>query len=121
MISSFFFHRKRRILNKAHVDANIQLFRDNYDENPTEDNNHENEIEIDGENMHFVVDGTIPVYTNYRKHSTSHIGFYKDFTNNSFGHSCVICDRLYWKRDLKISTSKHESILKTILPVILII
>ncbi|GBP91974.1 hypothetical protein EVAR_59368_1 [Eumeta japonica] len=109
--------------NEAHVDANIQLLRDNCDEDPTEDNHnkHENEIVIDredrtGENiMDFIVDGTITVYTNYRKHSTSHIDFYKDFTSNSFGHSCTICDRLWWKRDLKMSTSKHESILKTIL------
>nr|XP_037874150.1 uncharacterized protein LOC110384711 isoform X16 [Bombyx mori] len=109
--------------NEAHVDANIQLLHDNYVEDATEDNhnNHENEIEIDredriGENiMDFIVDGTTPVYTNYRKHSTSHIDFYKDFTSNSFGHSCIICDRLWWKRDLKMSTSKHESILKTIL------
>ncbi|CAG5020903.1 unnamed protein product [Parnassius apollo] len=109
--------------NEAHVDANIELLRDNYDEGPTEDNhnNHENEIEIDredriGENtMDFIDDGTIPVYTNYRKHSTSHIDFYKEFTSNSFGHSCIICDRLWWKGDLKKSTSKHESILKTIL------
>lgn len=115
--------------NEAHVDANIQLLRDNYDEDPTEDNdnNHENEIELDredriGENiMDFIVDGTIPVYTNDHKHSTSHIDFYKEFTSNSFGHSCIICDRLWWKRDLKMSTSKHESILKTILQVILII
>ncbi|XP_047522213.1 uncharacterized protein LOC125061088 isoform X24 [Pieris napi] len=90
--------------NEAHVDANIQLLRDN-DEDPTEDNqnNREDEIEIDredriGENiMDFIVDGTIPVYKNYRKHSTSHIDFYKDFTSNSFGHSCIICNRLWWK------------------------
>lgn len=115
--------------NEAHVNANIRLLRDNYDEDPTEhnDNNHENEIKIDRDDriseniMDFIVDGTIPVYTNYRKHSTSHIDFYKDFTSNSFGHSCIICDRLWWKRDLKMSTSKHESILKTILQVILII
>ncbi|CAG4966584.1 unnamed protein product [Parnassius apollo] len=92
-------------------------------DDPTEDNhnNHVNEIEIDredriGENtMDFIDDGTIPVYTNYRKHSTSNINFYKEFTRNSFGHSCIICDRLWWKGDLKKSTSKHESILKTIL------
>ncbi|XP_039970108.1 uncharacterized protein LOC120782016, partial [Bactrocera tryoni] len=109
--------------NEAHGDANIELYRDNYDEDPTEDNhnNHENEIEIDREdrigenNMDFIDDGTIPVYTNYRKHSISHIDFYNKFTSNLFGHSCIICDRLWWKRDLKKSTSKHESILKTIL------
>ncbi|KAH0546703.1 hypothetical protein KQX54_013941 [Cotesia glomerata] len=109
--------------NEAHIDANIQLLRDNYDEDPTEDNhnNYENEIEIDredriGENiMDFIVEGTIPVHTYYRKHSKSHIDFDKEFTSNSFGHSCIICDRLWWKRDLKMSTSKHESILKTIL------
>ncbi|XP_050337866.1 uncharacterized protein LOC126764114 [Bactrocera neohumeralis] len=112
--------------NEAHGDANIELYRDNYDEDPTEDNhnNHENEIEIDREdrigenNMDFIDDGTIPVYTNYRKHSISHIDFYNKFTSNLFGHSCIICDRLWWKRDLKKSTSKHESILKTILQVI---
>ncbi|CAG5043985.1 unnamed protein product [Parnassius apollo] len=66
--------------NEAHVDANIELLHDNYDEDPTEDNhnNHENEIEIDredriGENtMYFIDDSTIPVYTNYRKHSTKY-------------------------------------------------
>ncbi|XP_046971063.1 uncharacterized protein LOC124538105 [Vanessa cardui] len=109
--------------NEAHVDANIELLRDNYDEDPTEDNhnNHGNEIGIDREdrigenNTDFIDDDTIPVYTNYRKHSTSHIDFYNEFTSNSFGHSCIICDRLWWKGDLKKSTSKHESILKTIL------
>lgn len=108
--------------NEVNVNDNIRLLRDNYNKDFTEDN-HENELAADREDcidpnvMDSIVDGTIPIYSNHHKHSRSHLDFNKDFTYNSFGHSCVICDRLWWQRDLKMSTSKHDSILKTILQV----
>lgn len=100
-----------------------------------EENNFENECERpDGENQEFsdsnnekqddsdvdmeVEDETIPIYTNYRKHTKGHIAFIKDFKNNTFGHLCRICDRLWWKNDLKKSFKNHEDILQQIIPVI---
>lgn len=115
--------------NEVNVNVNIRLLRDNYDKDCTEDNheNHENKMAviredcIDQNIIDSIVYGTIPIYSNYHKHSRSHLDFYKDFTYNSFGHLCIICNRLWWKRDLKMMTSEHENILQTILQVISII
>lgn len=38
----------------------------------------------------------------------------KKFTNNTFGHSCSVCDRLWFKTDLKNINARHEEILRTI-------
>jgi hypothetical protein len=40
---------------------------------------------------------TIPIYTNYYEHANGHLQFYNTFKNNSFGHSCAVCDRLVEK------------------------
>lgn len=38
------------------------------------------------------------------------------FTNNPLGHVCTICDRLWFKEDLKQSVEVHQEILYNILP-----
>lgn len=87
--------------------------------------NHEMEIEMEIENegsieqsMEIDYDVNIPSYTDYRKHTKNHLDFHNNFTSNTFGHSCAVCDRLWWKRDLKNSSTKHENVLKIILNVI---
>lgn len=99
------------------------------DENELELDNDQNEIdeiEIEIENvdnnfnqedMEIDVEVTVPVYSNYKKHSIGHFDFYKNFTSNTFGHSCAVCDRLWWKRDLKMASEKYETILLKILKV----
>lgn len=62
---------------------------------------------------------TIPIYTSYYEHTNAHLQFYNAFKKNSFGHSCAICDRLWWEKDLKNTTPIHDDILQVILPVIL--
>lgn len=58
-----------------------------------------------------------PIYTNYYHHAKSHLDFINNFKKTSFGHSCAVCDRLWWKNELKMASQKHEKILQNILPV----
>lgn len=85
------------------------------DENHVANNNaavdHNAVIDTEVENV------TIPSYTNYYKHSSGHLDFYNDFKNNTFGHSCAVCDRLCWEKDLKKTSRTHDNLLQIILPV----
>lgn len=40
-------------------------------------------------------------YNLFRHHKSAHEYFKKNFKNNEFGHPCSICDRLWFKKDLK--------------------
>jgi len=42
----------------------------------------------------------------------------KIVVRNSFGHSCLVCDRLWFKNDLKMASIVHEDILRKIIMVI---
>ncbi|XP_050528041.1 uncharacterized protein LOC126898135 [Daktulosphaira vitifoliae] len=59
---------------------------------------------------------TLPIYTRYYEHANGHLQFHRKFKNNSFGHSCAVCNRLWWKGDLKNTTDAHADILQNILP-----
>lgn len=63
------------------------------------------------------INAKIPIYTNYYEHVNGHLQFYNAFKNNSFGHSCAVCDRLWCEKDLKKTTQFHDDILQVILPV----
>lgn len=39
---------------------------------------------------------TILTYSNYYKHANGHPQFNDLFKKNTFGHSCTVCDRLWW-------------------------
>lgn len=58
----------------------------------------------------------LPTYSNYDEHCNGHIDFFTNFKNNSFGHSCAVCDRLWWQKDLKATSSIHDNILQIIVP-----
>lgn len=62
---------------------------------------------------------TLPIYTNYYQHSNGHLDFHKNFKNNTFGYSCAVCDRLWWKTDLRKTSDQHGDILQLIIPVII--
>ncbi|XP_049318190.1 uncharacterized protein LOC105232370 isoform X10 [Bactrocera dorsalis] len=86
-----------------------------------EENSEASGIEFDDENdmieMEFLENHvTIPVYTNYYQHSSSHLDFFTSFKNNTFEHSCAVCDRLWWMEDLSETSSIHKNILQKILP-----
>ena len=56
-------------------------------------------------------------YTNYQQHQRAHEEFYKLFKMNPFGHACTVCDRLWFKNDLKVAPASYETILKDIIEV----
>jgi hypothetical protein len=55
-------------------------------------------------------------YSSYTRHSSAHIEFHKQFTHNSFGHACKICDRLWFKNDLKNLNDENIKFVMTFLP-----
>lgn len=55
-------------------------------------------------------------YSASRQHYKARKEFMDKFTNNPFGHICTICDRLWFKEDLKQPVEAHQEILYKILP-----
>ncbi|XP_044577717.1 uncharacterized protein LOC123260595 [Cotesia glomerata] len=55
-------------------------------------------------------------YSTFYHHKKAHDEFKNKIINNSFGHICSVCDRLWFKRDLKSASNQHQQILNTILP-----
>lgn len=43
----------------------------------------------------------IQTYSAFQQNSSAHRQFEKDFVKNEFGHACDICDRLWFRKDLK--------------------
>jgi hypothetical protein len=39
--------------------------------------------------------------------------FDEAFLTNDFGHACDVCDRLWFRKDLKSPTTKHVAVLRT--------
>ena len=64
---------------------------------------HENDISE-------IPDVSISPYLNYYHHAKSHLQFSKIFKQNTFGVPCAVCDRLWWKTDLKTNSEKHIAI-----------
>lgn len=90
----------------------------------TEENSDASDIEFDDDLIEIELienDATIPIYSNYYQHSSSHLDFLTGFKKNTFGHSCAVCDRLWWMKDLSKTSSIHENIFQKILPVIFFI
>lgn len=58
-------------------------------------------------------------YSDFKKHIKAHKEFEIKMKNNSFGHSCSVCDRLWFQSDLKNINESHKEILKTIAVIIL--
>jgi hypothetical protein len=61
------------------------------------------------------LDSSLP-YSMYRKFKRAHQEFTNNFINNSFGHPCSVCDRLWFQNDPKSSSPEHKEILSTIMP-----
>lgn len=43
----------------------------------------------------------LQTYSAFQQNSSAHRQFEKDFIENEFGHACDICDRLWFRKDLK--------------------
>lgn len=56
--------------------------------------------------------------TEAQQHKKAHAYFNKNVLRNSFGHSCLVRDRLWFKYDLKVVSIVHEDILRKIIMVI---
>ncbi|XP_043273933.1 uncharacterized protein [Venturia canescens] len=53
-------------------------------------------------------------YDNITKHKRAHEKFDQKFRENPFGYSCTVCDRLWFKNDLKKAPHSCEDLLKKI-------
>ncbi|GFW97957.1 uncharacterized protein TNCV_2599961 [Trichonephila clavipes] len=51
----------------------------------------------------------------YDSHKTGHKPFQERFADNPFGHGCSICDRLWFRDDLRTPAAANKSILQNIL------
>ncbi|GFX80159.1 uncharacterized protein TNCV_2108032 [Trichonephila clavipes] len=50
-------------------------------------------------------------YKDYDSHKNAHKDFQKRLVNNPFGHGCSICDRLWFRDDLRTPVAEHKNIL----------
>ncbi|GFW01884.1 uncharacterized protein TNCV_3028551 [Trichonephila clavipes] len=55
-------------------------------------------------------------YKDYDSHKNAHKDFQKRFVDNPFGHGCSICDRLWFRDDLRTPVAEYKNILQNILP-----
>ena len=53
-------------------------------------------------------------YSQFRYHKSAHEYLNDNFKNNEFGHACSICDRLWFKKDLK-KPSASGNVINTII------
>lgn len=85
--------------NIAHVEEIGDLHHENIDNNISQMDNLQNI-----ENEHFIrrpLNLHSHTYTSFNSHSSAHREFQKQFLENDFGHAYDICDRLWFKNDLK--------------------
>ncbi|GBP85988.1 hypothetical protein EVAR_57464_1 [Eumeta japonica] len=61
------------------------------------------------------VDTSLP-YSNFRRLKRAHQEFKIKFLDNSFGYPCSVCDRLWFRDDLKSPSPEHKEILTKIIP-----
>lgn len=54
-------------------------------------------------------------YSSYARDSSAHVQFHKQFIQNGFGHACKICDRLWFKNDLKNLNDQSMEFVRTFL------
>ncbi|GFW62733.1 uncharacterized protein TNCV_2624961 [Trichonephila clavipes] len=47
-------------------------------------------------------------YKDYDSHKNAHKDFQKRFVDNPFGHGCSICDRLWFRDDLRTPVTEHK-------------
>lgn len=55
-------------------------------------------------------------YSSYARDSSAHIQFHRQFSLNQFGYACTICDRLWFKNDLKSLNDDGVEFARTFLP-----
>ncbi|KAK0085754.1 hypothetical protein PV326_005807 [Microctonus aethiopoides] len=53
-------------------------------------------------------------YDDITKHKKAHESFDRKFRKNPFGYSCTVCNRLWFKNDLKKASDNYEDLLKKI-------
>ncbi|GBP91919.1 hypothetical protein EVAR_103568_1 [Eumeta japonica] len=62
------------------------------------------------------VDTSLP-YSNFRRLKRAHQEFKIKFLDNSFGYPCSVCDRLWFRDDLKSPSPEHKEILTKLYPI----
>ncbi|GFX27316.1 ATP-dependent DNA helicase [Trichonephila clavipes] len=102
--------RKKKNFNRT---CSIIINNNNINNNNIDDENHVNITN----NTRRIQDNDLRVpYPTFHRHQNAHKEFKEKFINNSFGHVCSVCERLWFKEDLKYASIQHQEILNIILP-----
>ncbi|XP_067647614.1 uncharacterized protein [Eurosta solidaginis] len=54
-------------------------------------------------------------YSHFHRNTVAHREFQTKFLDNPFGYVCSVCDRLWFKLDLKPPRAEHEQLLSEII------
>lgn len=81
------------------------------------EHNSENENYSDEYCTEFLEDNrSSAIYSYWTRDSSAHMEFQKQFIQNGFGYVCIICDRLWFKNDLKNLNDEGMEFVRTFLP-----
>ncbi|GFV30002.1 uncharacterized protein TNCV_3100791 [Trichonephila clavipes] len=70
-------------------------------------------VRIETDSCESIINSILP-YKDCDSHKNAHKDFQK--LNNPFDHGCSICDRLWFRDDLRMHVAEHKNILQNILP-----
>ncbi|CAH0726844.1 unnamed protein product, partial [Brenthis ino] len=83
-------------------------------------NIHPNHVQNNMQSMVFQHHLPVQTYSSFVQDSRAHMEFQKKFIDNDFGHVCDICDRLWFKNDLKFFLNNDATpcieFIRTMLP-----
>ncbi|GFU96500.1 ATP-dependent DNA helicase [Trichonephila clavipes] len=125
-LKKFHFNNNNNNNNGDNNNINNNNNNNNGDNNIINNNNNNNinNNNIDDENHVNITNNTRRIqdndlrvpYPTFHRHQNAHKEFKEKFINNSFGHVCSVCERLWFKEDLKYASIQHQEILNIILP-----
>ncbi|GFV09503.1 uncharacterized protein TNCV_3159001 [Trichonephila clavipes] len=72
-------------------------------------------VHVETDSSKLIINSILP-YKYYDSHKSAHKDFQKRFVGNPFGYGCSICDRLWFRNDLRTPVAEHKNILQNILP-----
>ncbi|GFX09969.1 uncharacterized protein TNCV_4101101 [Trichonephila clavipes] len=68
-------------------------------------------VRVETDSCKLIINSNLP-YKNYDSHKNAHKDFQKQFVDNPFDRWCLICDRLWFRDDLRMPVTEHKNILQ---------
>ncbi|GFU88806.1 uncharacterized protein TNCV_4444831 [Trichonephila clavipes] len=67
-------------------------------------------VRVETDSCESIINSILP-YIDYDSHKNAYKDFQKRFVDNPFDHGCFICDRLWFRDDLRTPVAEHKNIL----------